>query len=291
MILFLKPVFFDKIWGGDKLRTLFNYPTSTTCGEAWGISAHKNGESIILNGKYKGYNLSTLFDEEKELFGNYLGKEFPILVKIINAKRDLSIQVHPNDIQAKEYNSLGKTECWFILDSEKDTNIIIGHSAKTKKELRNKINEKHYSKLLNKFKIQKGDYFFIDSGTIHAICKNTVLLEVQQSSDITYRVYDYDRLDFNGKLRPLHVKESIECIKIPDNIVKRQHDTKFFNYEILDIVEELNLKASKHGDYIVVIEGFGMINDVLCKAGDFIMVSSRDSYQFKGNLKIQKTWF
>lgn len=291
MIMFLEPKFFDKVWGGNMLNKLFNYNTGNNCGEVWGISAHKNGESVIMNGVFKGYTLSRLFDEHKELFGNYMGNEFPILVKVIDAKKDLSIQVHPNNDHAKKYNSLGKTECWYIIDSKNDSEIVIGHHAKTRDELVNLISEGNYTKLLNKFKIQNGDFFYIGSGTIHAICKNTVLLEVQQSSDITFRVFDYDRLDLNNQLRPLHVEESIECINIPDNIVKRQHNNEFFNYDLIEIHEEEKYLAHKHGDYIVILEGEGMINKMVCKAGDFIMISSETEYKLYGKLKMQRTWF
>ncbi len=291
MILFFQPVFVDKIWGGNKLKELFNYSTTNNCGEVWGISAHKNGESIVINGKYKGDKLSSLYTNHKELFGHYKGGFFPILVKLIDAKKDLSIQVHPNDEQAKKYNSLGKTECWYILNTEKDTDIIIGHNAKTKEELTNYINKNEYSNLLNKFKIKTGDYFYIDSGTIHAICGGTVLLEVQQSSDITFRIYDYDRLDFENNLRELHITESLDCIKIPDNKVKRNHDNKYFNYEIISVSGEESYVATIHGDYIVVLEGKGFINNEPCKAGDFIMVSSKDEYRIKGTIKFQRTWF
>lgn len=278
MILFLEPVFVDRIWGGNKLKQMYNYSTSNTCGEVWGISAHKSGESIVQNGKFKGFTLSKLFSEHKELFGNYKGQEFPILVKLIDAKQDLSIQVHPNDEQAKKYSSLGKSECWYILDAKKDTSVIIGHKAKTKEELRKLINEKNYAKLLNKFSIKKGDYFYIEAGTIHAICKDTVLLEVQQSSDITFRVYDYDRLGLGNKLRPLHIDESLSCINIPNGILETRHNNKYFDFEVLNITTESNLKASNHGDYLVVLKGQGTINESKCKQGDFIMVSSKDEY-------------
>lgn len=291
MIIFFKPVFVDKIWGGNNLKEIFGYDTGDTCGEVWGISAHASGESIVLNGEFKGYSLSKLFNKKKNLFGYYQGREFPILVKLIDAKKDLSIQVHPNDEQAKKYNSLGKSECWYILKAQEGTEIVIGHHARTTEELEKLIKEKKYAKLLNKLAIKKGDYFYIDSGTIHAICANTVLLEVQQSSDITFRVYDYDRLDANNELRPLHIKQSLECINTPSGDVARSHNNKFFEYEILDIGKKAEFTAHNHGDYLVVLKGQGFINDYKCQAGDFVMVSAKDKYYLTGDMQVQKTWF
>ena len=136
MILFLKPVFFHRVWGGEKLRTEFNYDTMESCGEAWGISAHQNGSSIIENGMYKGKTLRELFNEQRELFGNYSADEFPIIVKFIHAKEDLSVHTHPdNDYAKKHHNSLGKDKCWYVLDAQPGAKVIIGHFAADKKEL------------------------------------------------------------------------------------------------------------------------------------------------------------
>ena len=235
MILKLKPLFYDKVWGGSKLKNDLGYDCSSKTGEAWGISAHKNGSSIITNDKYKGKTLRELYYTKKELFGNYPSEEFPILIKVIDANNDLSIQVHPDDQYAKKYeNSFGKTECWYILDTEKNTDIIIGHKAKDIEELKSYINNNDFESVLNKFQIQKGDQFNIYSGTIHAICKGTLLLEIQQSSDITYRIYDYKRLD-NGKLRELHIDKALDVIKFPDNILKSYKLTNLFDFSIIYI--------------------------------------------------------
>ena len=214
MIIKFQPIFFDKVWGGDDFKRLYDYPTGENCGEAWGISAHPNGSSIVRNGEYKGRTLLELFENEKQLFGHFKGDEFPILVKIISAKQNLSVQVHPNNKQAKKYNSLGKEECWTILDHEKNAKILIGHKALTKQEWLDALENNTVESLLNEYKIQKDDFFYIKAGTVHAICAGTALLEVQQSSDITYRLYDYNRLH-NGKLRELHVEKGLDALKIP----------------------------------------------------------------------------
>lgn len=216
-LLFLKPVFKQMIWGGNRMRTEYGYdiPGDDT-GECWAISAHPNGDGEIANGAYAGMKLSKLFDEHRELFGNIEGDKFPLLTKIIDAKGDLSIQVHPNDAYAavNENGSLGKMECWYILDCDEDATIIIGHHAKDKQELEDMIQNKRWSEFIREIPIKKGDFFQINPGCVHAIKAGTMILESQQNSDITYRVYDYDRLQ-NGKPRELHVKQSIDVIEVP----------------------------------------------------------------------------
>mgnify|MGYP001305281971 FL=1 len=196
-ILWVEPVFKEMIWGGNQLKEKYGYaiPSDQT-GECWAPSAHPNGDNKIKEGEFKGQTLSKVFDEHRELFGNIKDKQFPLLVKIIDACNDLSVQVHPNDEYAALHeNSLGKTECWYVLDCKEDTKMVMGHHAKTKEELVKAIENDDYDHLLNKFDIKKGDFFYIPSGTIHAICKGSLIYEAQQSSDITYRVYDYHRKD------------------------------------------------------------------------------------------------
>lgn len=213
----LKPVFKQMIWGGSRLRSDFGYdiPGDNT-GECWAISAHPNGDCEIADGPYAGQTLSWLWDNHRELFGGMEGDRFPLLIKIIDAKSDLSIQVHPDDAYAAahENGSLGKTECWYILDAEEGTTIVIGHHAKDKNEVREMIEGKRWKEFIREVPVKKGDFFQINPGCVHAIKGGTLILETQQNSDITYRVYDYDRLQ-DGKPRQLHVQQSIDVIKAP----------------------------------------------------------------------------
>ncbi len=216
-ILKLEPVFKQVIWGGSRMRYEFGYniPGDDT-GECWAVSAHPNGDCVISEGEYKGKTLSQLWENNRELFGGVENPVFPLLTKIIDAKDDLSIQVHPDDSYAKlnENGSLGKTECWYILDCKDDATIIMGHNAKSREELVDMIEGKRWNEFLREVPIKKGDFLQIYPGTVHAIKGGTMILETQQNSDITYRVYDYDRLS-NGKLRPLHIEKSIAVIKVP----------------------------------------------------------------------------
>ncbi|WP_160725038.1 mannose-6-phosphate isomerase, class I [Bacillus sp. USDA818B3_A] len=216
--LFLQPVFKERIWGGTALQKEFGYeiPSENT-GECWAISAHPNGPSVIENGLYKGMTLDKLWNEHPELFGHPQEKVFPLLTKILDANMDLSVQVHPDDSYAKvhENGELGKTECWYIIDCKEDADMIFGHNAKTKEELIEQIQEGKWNDLLRRVKIKPGDFFYVPSGTIHALCEGTLVLETQQSSDTTYRVYDYDRRDAEGNLRDLHLEKAIEVTTVP----------------------------------------------------------------------------
>ena len=213
-ILKMKPIFQEKIWGGNRLRTIFNYniPSDAT-GECWAISGHAGGDCSI-EGCSK--TLGQLWREEPELFGNLPGETFPLLIKIIDAKDDLSIQVHPDDAYANvhENGSLGKTECWYVLDCDEGATIIVGHHAGSKEEMAEMVAQNRWSDLLREIPIQKGDFFQIDPGCLHAIKGGTLILETQQSSDVTYRFYDYGRLE-GGKPRTLHIEQSLAVTAAP----------------------------------------------------------------------------
>ena len=179
-LLLLEPVFKQMIWGGSRLKDDFGYdiPGDKT-GECWAISAHPHGDCTLKNTEYKGKTLSWLWENHRELFENIEGNQFPLLVKIIDAKNDLSVQVHPDDAYAKEHeNSLGKTECWFVLQADEGTKMVMGHHAKTKEEFIKAIENDDYEHLLNSFKIKEGDFFYIPSGTLHAICSGSLILSL-----------------------------------------------------------------------------------------------------------------
>ena len=216
-ILHLEPVLHEKIWGGTELRDQFGYaiPSDHT-GECWAISGHPNGDCRVTNPEFGGQTLGQLFRTRRELFGNIPGDVFPLLVKIIDARQDLSIQVHPDDAYAKvhENGSLGKTECWYVLDSKPGTGVIIGHNAGTREEMRQMVAEGKWNQLLRQVPLRRGDFFQINPGCLHALKGGSLILETQQSSDVTYRFYDYDRLE-NGKKRELHIEKSLDVTTVP----------------------------------------------------------------------------
>ncbi|HEY4554676.1 MAG TPA: mannose-6-phosphate isomerase, class I [Bacillaceae bacterium] len=231
--IFLEPVFQERIWGGEKLKTQFNFeiPSSQT-GEAWVISAHPNGPSVIQNGELAGKTLADAWELYGEIFKKKGASEgnYPLLVKILDAAEDLSVQVHPDDhfAQAEEGVPFGKTECWYVISAEENAEIVLGHHASSRNEFREMIEKGEWNKLLRRVKVKPGDFVYVPSGTIHAIGKGIVILETQQSSDITYRVYDYDRTDQAGNKRDLHLERSIQVAAVPHQDAVTEEKQTFY---------------------------------------------------------------
>ncbi|PEA54099.1 mannose-6-phosphate isomerase, class I [Bacillus pseudomycoides] len=284
--LFLKSIFKERIWGGTALQTEFGYaiPNDKT-GECWAISAHSNGPSIIENGLYAGMALDELWKKHPELFGNPKDKVFPLLTKILDANMDLSVQVHPEDSYAKvhENGELGKTECWYILDCKEGADMIFGHNAQTKEELVEQINKGNWNELLRRVKIKPSDFFYVPSGTIHALCEGTLVLETQQSSDTTYRVYDYDRRDDNGNLRELHLEKAIDVTTVPyHNTAVPPKVEKKNNVIITTFVESEFFSVYKwdvKGEAIFSFNDQYLLLSVI--KGDGVLVHNGDKYSLK----------
>lgn len=306
--LFLKPVFKERVWGGNTLQTEFGFdiPSDHT-GECWAISAHPNGPSLIENGVYAGMGLDELWDKHPELFGNPKGEVFPLLTKILDANQNLSVQVHPGDAYAQvhENGELGKTECWYIIDCKEDAYMIFGHNAKTKEELIKQIEDGKWEELLRKVKIKPGDFFYVPSGTIHALCEGTLVLETQQSSDTTYRVYDYNRRDATGNLRELHLEKAIDVTIVPHQdqlsvpVVEKDENvtiTTFVNSDFFSVYKwDVSGKTSFSFDnyYLLlsVIKGEGSLlhngeKYDLKKGAQLIIPYGFSSFELEGNCEI-----
>ena len=214
------PIYKETIWGGTRLQQLLNKnPQSDHCGESWEISCVKDNISVVKEGFLKDNNLQELIevymgdlvgDRIYEIFGN----DFPLLIKFIDANDKLSIQVHPNDATAaKRHGTLGKTEMWYVMQAEKNAQLIIGFEKDiTKETYLQHLQNKTLESILHYEKVKEGDIFFIPAGRVHAIGAGILLTEIQQTSDITYRIYDYDRKDKNGKSRELHTDLAIDVI-------------------------------------------------------------------------------
>lgn len=216
--LFLEPVFQNKIWGGRKLAQEFNYQLPTgKIGECWAISAHPHGPSKVINEPYSGVYLNELWRSNPKLFGYPQEQVFPLLTKILDAEANLSVQVHPDNAYALEHEGeLGKTECWYIIKTDPQACIIYGHNAQTQEQLTKMISQGDWQRLLKELPVKSGDFVFVPSGTVHALNKGILALETQQSSDTTYRLYDYDRVDSQtGQKRQLHWRQSEETINVP----------------------------------------------------------------------------
>ena len=303
-ILYMEPVFKQMIWGGEKLGNEWNYavPGEKT-GECWGVAAHPNGDCVIRDGSFGGKTLSQLWTEQPELFGNVDSKVFPLLVKIIDARQDLSIQVHPNDAYAEvnENGSLGKSECWYILEAEEGAGLVIGHNAQDKQELATMVREGKWSEFIREIPIKKGDFIQIDPGTVHAIKGGVMLIETQQNADITYRVYDYDRLS-DGKPRELHIEKSIDVITVPAKLTEdsvkhvgaiepnKMNLLVFCDcYQVwkLDVVGKMELNQDWPFLIMSVIEGDGVIDGQFIKKGDhFILPNEYGELELQGDMQL-----
>lgn len=307
--IFLEPVFQTRIWGGQKLRTLFGYdiPSDKT-GEAWVISAHEKGPSIITNGLLKGKSLLEVWRNHPVIFGKKENSgDFPLLVKILDAHESLSVQVHPDTQYARKMENVpyGKTECWYVLDCEPGSRIILGHRAESREDFTKRVDEEQWDELLLQLPVKKRDFFYIPCGTVHAIGKGIMVLEIQQSSDITYRIYDYDRVSDQGTMRNLHIQSAIDVICFPHHsvrpskvtvthgdlassqLIKESHFT-VYHWEIKGKAET-PLKM----EYLLVsvLAGAGTISVngqvfSLQKGSHFILPSMIESYDIEGDLEL-----
>jgi mannose-6-phosphate isomerase len=284
-----QPILKDRIWGGTKLKTYLNKPITTEItGESWEISTVENDVSIIANGFFKGKSLNELINEFPEaILGTKVyeqfGKQFPLLFKYLDAREDLSIQVHPNDELAKNrHNSFGKTEMWYVMQADANAKLIVGFKEKSSpEEYLKSLENKTIIDILDTKKVKKGDVFFLATGTVHAIGAGTVIAEIQQTSDITYRIYDFDRVDANGNTRELHVDLALDAINY--NVVDAQKnytkveneanvmvDCPYFttNFIPLDGV----MKFDKNKDSFSVY---------MCVEGSFELLYKEEKYDYK----------
>ena len=312
--IFLEPVFKERIWGGTKLRDLFGYdiPSDHT-GECWAVSAHPNGQSTVANGACKGMPLGKLWAEHKELFGTAAERSevFPLLTKVLDASQDLSVQVHPDDeyARAHENGELGKTECWYVLAAEPGAEIIYGHTAKSRKELEAMIREGRWNELLSRVQVKPGDFFYVPSGTIHALGAGIVVLETQQSSDTTYRVYDYDRTDAEGNKRELHLEQAIRVTTVPhvdaetsykveqagDAAITTYVSNDFFTVQKLVLDGSLTVESRETFRICSVIAGSGSLHVggqeyALGMGQHFIIPADSGSLRFAGRMELIVSW-
>ncbi|UZX32341.1 mannose-6-phosphate isomerase, class I [Lactobacillus helsingborgensis] len=310
--IFLTPYFRPKIWGGRKLKTIFNYDIPDgQVGEAWVISGYKDDASTVTSGQFKGQSLRQVYQENPELFGNPKSKEFPLLVKFLDANDDLSVQVHPDDDYARRVeNDSGKTESWYVLQADPGSYLIYGHTAKTRAELAEMIKKGEWDKLLRKVPVKAGDFFYVPSGTIHALTKGILVIETQQSSDVTYRLYDYDRVDQKtDQKRELHTQKSIDVTQVPhvdpqlkiktkheqDAIIKTLVEPPisphFYLWQI-DLNGQWQTGLKGHPYLLVtIINGSGKLEFAnktydLALGTNLIIPNEMKNFKFEGNMKI-----
>lgn len=293
----LTPAFKDYLWGGERLKTEFNKNTDMTpLAESWELSAHKDGQSVVTTGDYAGLPLTDYTAAlGKEALGTACEKYnyFPLLIKLIDAKGDLSVQVHPSDEYALEHEGeYGKTEMWYILDCEEGAALYYGFKEDTTREAyESAIKEGRLTDILNRVPVKRGDVFFIPAGTVHAIGAGILICEIQQNSNTTYRVYDYNRRDKNGNRRPLHVekalavsdlKKSPALPAIPDGENVLLSECGYFEVRRLRFGEAGTVTATPASfTALTVTEGEGTLSDgkstLSFRKGDTLFVPAQEA--------------
>ena len=282
------PILKERIWGGEKLNSVLNKPiTSNSTGESWEISTVEGDVSVISSGTLKGISLNEVINTfPNEVLGTTVfdkfGKKFPLLFKYLDAKTDLSIQVHPNDELAKKrHNSFGKTEMWYIMQADEGSRIIVGFKNNSNaQEYVSHLENNTLLDILEEVKVKAGDVFFLETGTVHAIGAGLLVAEIQQTSDITYRLYDFDRVDSEGNKRELHFELALDAINY--NTIKTQKDYNkdlnvsnemvncpYFTTNYLNLSGEL--KVSKSASSFTVY---------MCTEGDFQINYNQVQYQY-----------
>jgi len=298
------PILKERLWGGQKLKTVLgkDIPNNIT-GESWEVSTVEGDVSVVANGKFAGTSLQDLIDEYTEdLLGKSVferfGKDFPILIKFIDAKLDLSIQLHPNDELAKErHNSFGKTEMWYIMDADAEANLIVGFNKNvSKEEYAESLKNDKLLELLNYENVGEGDTFFINTGKIHAIGAGVLLAEIQQTSDITYRVFDFNRRDKNGNLRDLHTEQAMDAIdyekkddfkvlysnKIDE--VNEMIECPYFTTKFLNLTEDFEQDVSHRDSFTIYmcVGGSASVENEdgmeTIKNGETLLISANSNY-------------
>lgn len=305
----LNPVFKDYLWGGTKLRDEYGFKSNLDkLAEGWMLSCHKDGENTIENGEFAGKTLTEVVNSNPDYLGEN-GKKFeyfPILIKLIDAKNDLSVQVHPdNEYAMRVEGEYGKTECWYILDCDEGAELIYGFNREiSSDEFKKGIENNTFLDTVNKVKVKKGDLFFIEAGTLHAIGKGILLAEIQQNSNTTYRVYDYGRLGADGKPRALHVDKAIDVTSCTPPTRDTNSEGELiggdgYSAQLLTKCDLFNVqKASVNTEYtdnadeksfvsILVTDGNGTVDGIEIKKGDSLFIPANyGEFTIKGNIEI-----
>lgn len=306
-LLFFKPIPKHTIWGGTAVKDYFNYSDfDYGVGQTWVFSDQENESNICVSDNFKGKSLNDIWTESPEIFNSQF-EIFPVIISLVGPSDDLSIQLHPNEVIAQKKGfSFGKNEAWYFIKAD-NSSLVYGNTAKNNNELISKIINKEYNNLFKTHEIKQSDFVYIPSGTIHALGKKNIVYEVQQSTDLTYRIYDYNRTDNSGKKRELHLKEAIEVLKQnvgendlsimkPNQIICNDNLTleQFISnksFTILKLASTGDSTIDKNGYWLcTVIKGQGSINKEGIKLGDnFIISATQNKLEISGNFILMIT--
>lgn len=307
-VLFFKAIPRPAIWGHTKVRDFFGYDDFPEgIGQSWSFSA-QDGEglsTVCINGGFKGKTLKELWEKHQELFG-HPGEDFPVIISLVGPEDDLSIQVHPDDEHAQKIGyKRGKNEAWFFIESDPGASIVYGQKTKNKEELQEMINQDKWDDIYKKYPVADGDFVYLPAGCLHAMGKGNVVYEIQQSTDVTYRFYDYHRKDKDGNERQLHVQQSIDVTSVPslhssntlftnshlDNGSKTRYvDSEFFVVDCYRLTGENTILNDKPFQMVSILEGEGIMDGQAVKKGDhFIVCSDQNEVVYDGVMTIMIT--
>ena len=304
-VLFFKPIPRPAIWGHRLVKDYFGYHDFPEgIGQSWSFSAQEGASTVCISDPYQGQTLLDLWKNHQELFG-HSNEEFPVIISLVGPEDDLSIQVHPDQEHALKVGfPYGKNEAWYFIDTKDNTNIVYGHNAKDEKQLREYIAEERWDELIKHLDVHAGDFVYLPAGLLHALRKGSIVYEIQQATDITYRFYDYHRQDELGNERELHLEEAIDCLSYNPEEMKNNiepivhHDlhcqqTVFISNDSFTVTQLLI-----HGDYdyqyenyqlATVIKGQGHVDGKLIKVGDNFLIPTHNQVHFDGQMTIMMT--
>lgn len=296
----LAPAFKDYLWGGTKLRDIYNKKCDyEIIAESWELSAHPDGESVVADGKYEGLTFNEYLEKAgREVLGKKYdaSREFPLLIKLIDAKQNLSVQVHPDDEYARKYeNGFGKTEMWYVIDAEEGAGLYVGFNRDvSREEIDRRIADNTIMEVLDFHPTKPGDVFFIPAGTVHAIGEGNLICEIQQSSNSTYRLYDYDRRDKNGNPRELHLAKALDVLDYkkyePINF-NGKVKCEYFEVNFVDVEGSKDIALSDESfSSVTCISGSGTFSlggeEISVNAGETVFIPAMEGVlTVKGSLR------
>lgn len=304
-VLFFKPIPRPAIWGHTLVKDYFGYDDFPEgIGQSWSFSAQEGASTVCVSEPYRNVTLKELWDDHQELFG-HPGEEFPVIISLVGPEDDLSIQVHPDKEHAlKKGFSSGKNEAWYFIESKEGSNIVYGHNADDQEDLYKYINQDKWDELIRHLDVHTGDFVYLPAGLLHALKKGSIVYEIQQATDITYRFYDYHRKDDKGNERELHLEDAIDCLSYDKEAMKNNInpvETKMENglqtvFMSNDSFTVTKLEITGENKYIcdnyqlaTVVKGEGIVDENNVTVGDNFLIPVNTEVKFDGNMIVMMT--
>lgn len=304
-VLFFKPIGRSALWGKTLIKEYFHYDNFPLgIGQAWAFSGQPTESTVCINGPYKGLTLFELWNTHQELFG-YKAGPFPVIISLVGPEEDLSIQVHPNSEYAKKHSlPSGKNEAWYFIEAKSDASIVYGHNAKDREDLLNYVEQNRWNELIRHLKVKKDDFVYLPASLLHALKAGSIVYEIQEATDVTYRFYDYQRKDEKGNQRQLHLQQAIECLSYDSSIMENKvtptvelnsHYTRttyitseFFTVSKVEVYDIFDFKDTNY-QLATVIKGQGKVDGKDISIGDNFLIPIDTKISLIGPLTLMMT--